>query len=115
MPVRKQGRGVGKQKQQYLKRTARYEKIMIAALLIERRGDRPTCARICRSMGVSVSTHMRNIINELTSEHQNPYLHKLTEVHWNGREVFVYIPNHEALRENCQEWYNNISCLIGLK
>jgi hypothetical protein len=106
---------VGKQKHQYIKRADRYAQVIVACMVLEYRGERPTVSKICRYLDVAISTHMRKIINELTQENQNPYLNKLNEVHWNGLPKNCYLVNHDALRDNCPDWYREKMAIIGFQ
>lgn len=103
-----------KQKQPHVSRSERYGQIVLACLVIEARGARPTIASIAKHLNLAASSHLRKMVNELTRENQNPYLDKLSEVHWNGRTRFVYMPNHTALQKNCSEWYNEKVLLLKL-
>jgi hypothetical protein len=103
-----------KQRNQWVRRDDRYPQIIKACIVIERRGQRPTVASIAKYMGLSVSSHLRGIINELTVG-EYPVLHKLEEVHWNGKKTYVYLVDHASLYANCYQWYNIIVAEIGVQ
>jgi predicted transcriptional regulator len=103
---------VGKKKNQWVRREVRYEQMVRSAMLIEHRGKRPTVATICKNIGISVSTHARSIINELSDK---GYLHRLQTIHWNGRTSYVYLVNNEKLFADCPDWYKETAALIGIQ
>lgn len=103
---------MGRKKHQYVKREVRYEQFVRTAMLIENSGKRPTVASVCRLVGVAVSSHARQILNELSDK---GYLYRLSEIHWNGRQSFVYLVNNEKLFADCPDWYRETAKVIGIQ
>lgn len=101
-----------KKRNAWVRRDTRYAQILLACVALERRGKRPTVASIAREIGMSVSGHLRAIIYDVVDL---GYLHRLDEVHWNGRDAKVFLVNHEALQSNCPEWFKQVRSLIGVQ
>lgn len=95
-----------------MERPNRFSQFIVAAMVIENRDIDPTVSSICKECGVSVSTHARNIINDIA---KSGYLNKYQRLHWNGKMGYIYRVNHDALQRDCPEWFAEKAKLIGLR
>lgn len=94
-------------KQVHKSRQERQKEIIATALILENEGKEITAAAICRRMGVSVSAHFREMIEDIVLYR---YFDVRTKRHWNGWLKTVYVINHEWLKECAGDWYIRTLC-----
>jgi hypothetical protein len=92
-----------KTKQVHKSRSERYQEVVAACIYIENVGRKPTVAAIAKYLGLSASSKLRGLVNEVAGD---GFLHVTVEDKGNGWRRKYYIVNEDKLMIECKEWYS---------